>query len=175
MNNIKLNIDKRVLIFFGIVIIVFIFFLASQEPDNLNTLRPSLVVNEDTDDSVGVTDIKEVPAYKFDVVDQVPSANILYYPEDDAYHIIIKESPFEEARQRAEQKFLADKGLSENEACSMNVFITTSMAINPEQAGKNYNLSFCKGSYLDDVAEEIKKANQRKLEEMSVPDSQRGQ
>ena len=59
------------------------------------------------------------------------------------YQITVLGSPFETARILAEQQFLYEVGLDEERACNLNVVISTPSFANPNDAGKNYGLSFC--------------------------------
>lgn len=69
--------------------------------------------------------------------------SILYYPRDESFLVTITNSPFENYRQQAESVLLTLLGVSETEACRLTVSIGTPAFANPEQAGKNYPLSFC--------------------------------
>lgn len=59
------------------------------------------------------------------------------------YNINIILSPFEQIKTEAEQKFLELLNITQAQACSYNVIITTPHYANPEEAGKTYYLSFC--------------------------------
>lgn len=68
---------------------------------------------------------------------------IVYLPTFKQFLISITAPPFNENVSAAEQEFLDRLGISEAEACKLNVVITTPQSANPNEAGKNYGLSFC--------------------------------
>lgn len=68
----------------------------------------------------------------------------IYHPQRNNFFLIsIIGSPFEEARKEAETKFLESLEISAEEACKLNVAITTPRFANPNEAGTTYRLSFC--------------------------------
>jgi hypothetical protein len=69
---------------------------------------------------------------------------IVYFSNEEQFLISIFSSPFDEVRKEAEKQFLKELGIDKSEACSLNVIITTPVSVNPENAGINYRLSFCK-------------------------------
>lgn len=69
---------------------------------------------------------------------------IVYLPRFKQFLISITAPPFDENVLAAEQEFLGSLGISEAEACKLNVVITTPQSANPNEAGKDYGLSFCK-------------------------------
>jgi len=69
---------------------------------------------------------------------------IVYYPADEGFLIPILGRPFEEYREKAEQEFLEVLSVDEQDACKMKVSITTPFSYNPEYAGVNWKLSWCK-------------------------------
>lgn len=71
-------------------------------------------------------------------------AHIIFFNETESFLISILESPFEVKRREAEQEFLETMSLTEEEACKLNVEITTPLFANPDEAGKIFRLSFCK-------------------------------
>lgn len=68
---------------------------------------------------------------------------IMYIPVDNSFLISILGAPFEEIRNQAEKEFLKKLNITQEEACRLNVNITTPAYINPSFAGKVYKLSFC--------------------------------
>lgn len=68
---------------------------------------------------------------------------INYFPDGEYYQIGVLNSPFEKVRKEAEEEFLRELSISNTQACSLNVEITTPFSINPEEAGAPYPLSFC--------------------------------
>jgi hypothetical protein len=76
------------------------------------------------------------------VVDH-PNYKIFYYPINEGFIIPIIASPFEKVRPKAEEAFLQALGIEKEEACKLKVEITTSYAVNPQQAGITHKLSWC--------------------------------
>lgn len=68
---------------------------------------------------------------------------ILYFPKTNQFLVSILSSPFEKARLSAEEEFLKTLSIDKKLACELNVLITTPVFINPNEAGKEYRLSFC--------------------------------
>jgi len=68
---------------------------------------------------------------------------LLYTPSDNQFLINITGSPFDTLRSVAEQAFLDQLGITQNQACQLNVTVGTSIEANPDQAGTTYPLSFC--------------------------------
>lgn len=68
---------------------------------------------------------------------------IVYLPNFTQYNISILSSPFNYYREQAEKEFLSLFGINQQQACSLNVVITTPRFANPEESGKEYMLSFC--------------------------------
>ena len=69
---------------------------------------------------------------------------ITYFSKEDQFLISILSSPFETNRKQAERQFLTDLNIDEKSACNINVIINTPNYANPNEAGTNYTLSFCK-------------------------------
>ncbi len=68
---------------------------------------------------------------------------ILYMPKFNSFLIGITGSPFEPLREEAEKILLEKTGLSQSDACSLDIKITTPHFVNPDYSGKSYPLSFC--------------------------------
>ena len=69
--------------------------------------------------------------------------SIIYLSQFSEFLISINKSPFDQYRLQAENKFLVSLGINQQQACKLNVIITTPRFVNPGQAGQNYSLSFC--------------------------------
>lgn len=67
---------------------------------------------------------------------------IVYFPDGDYFNISILGSPFETWREAAEVKLLRKLDIEGEEACKLNVVVTTPLFANAEQAGNQYPLSF---------------------------------
>jgi hypothetical protein len=68
---------------------------------------------------------------------------ITYSPTDDTFDIIILSDRFSEGRTLAENALLSELEISKEEACQLNVRITTHPQLNPVEAENEYGLSFC--------------------------------
>lgn len=68
---------------------------------------------------------------------------LVYLPTFQEFNITVLASPFEQVRTRAEEAFLASLGISKEDACRLNVTLGTIFAINPNESGTTYDLSFC--------------------------------
>ena len=71
--------------------------------------------------------------------------HIFYIPDQEVFFISIVSYPFDDHRIFAEEDFLDKLGITEKEACKLNVNITTPSFANPDKAGTTYGLSFCSG------------------------------
>jgi hypothetical protein len=69
--------------------------------------------------------------------------SIAYYNNFNQFLISITDAPFEEIRHDAEQKFIDGLDISEEDACKLDVIITTPRFANPDLAGQIFRLSFC--------------------------------
>lgn len=69
--------------------------------------------------------------------------DIVYYPTKNKYHISIIGFPFSDVRLKAEQRLLEITKVGPETACQLDVLITTPYFANPNEAGKEYDLSFC--------------------------------
>ena len=69
---------------------------------------------------------------------------LIYFSKENEFLISILASPFDQIRLIAEQDFLKILGINTNQACKLQVIISTPLYVNPNEAGKNYRLSFCK-------------------------------
>lgn len=69
--------------------------------------------------------------------------DLVYIKPYEQFLITINASPFESNRLEAEQAFLERLEISQEEACSLNVFVSTPYSVNPDESGTNYRLSFC--------------------------------
>lgn len=72
-----------------------------------------------------------------------PGYDLVYLRETNQFIITIMLSPFETYRQIAEKALLERLNINEQEACSLDVNIGTPQSVNPNEAGRNYKLSFC--------------------------------
>ena len=68
---------------------------------------------------------------------------IVFVPEYSQFIISVLATPFGIHRSLAEQEFINNLGISQEEACRLNVTVGTPYFANPEVAGIAYGLSFC--------------------------------
>jgi hypothetical protein len=62
---------------------------------------------------------------------------------DTSFSIGINDRPFPVLRKSAEAAFLKALGISQSDACKLNVYEGTTFRVDPHYAGKSYKLSFC--------------------------------
>lgn len=75
---------------------------------------------------------------------ETPKYHLIYSPPKEYFLISIVASPFPESRKEAETAFLNILGITQDQACRLNVNVTTPLSVNPDYAGNAYRLSFCK-------------------------------
>ena len=76
-------------------------------------------------------------------IDKTPDYHIFYISSDELFFISITSYPFDKHRLAAEQKLIEALAISKDDACKLNVDITTPAYANPDKAGEVFNLSFC--------------------------------
>jgi len=76
-------------------------------------------------------------------IDKTPDYHIFYISTDELFFISITSYPFDEHRVVAEQKLIEALAISKDDACKLNVDITTPTYSNPDKAGEVFKLSFC--------------------------------
>lgn len=76
-------------------------------------------------------------------VKKTENYTIIYHTKTSLFLISILSSPFREQRALAELEFIEKLGIEKEDACKLNVSITTPRFANEAEAGKNYKLSFC--------------------------------
>lgn len=72
-----------------------------------------------------------------------PEYKLLYLTQYQQFLITIIGSPFPKMRREAEEDFLLLIGVGKDEACKLDVVISTPFSANPDFAGESYPLSFC--------------------------------
>ena len=83
------------------------------------------------------------PKLNLVVLEETNNHTIEYYSKWDYFLISIDNSPFFQKRILAEKAFLNKLEINKEEACRLDVRVATPRHINPEEAGKEYGLSFC--------------------------------
>ena len=69
---------------------------------------------------------------------------IVYQVKFNTFLLSILEKPFSRVKIKAESEFVKVLGIKTSDACRLFVSITTPAFANPDEAGKEYGLSFCK-------------------------------
>lgn len=147
----KLITNKRKIIFVVIIIIIIIIvFLVykflSPTPASFSALEKS------TGEKLNIADVSVNNFYKIKIntnprgdtlFSQSTDYQIMYFSKEEQFLISIMGSPFEEKRALAELNFTQVLGITQEEACKLNVIINTPSFANPEESGTNYKLSFC--------------------------------
>lgn len=77
------------------------------------------------------------PADDFDVV---------YFSDEEAFAIGLTAEPLGQARRNAEQFLMQALGISEEEMCALNYFLTTDQGVSEQYAGADLAFSFCPGA-----------------------------
>lgn len=119
-----------------LLFLLFILFLNLQSKISNLKSPPTLLVVP-TPDPYTVNDTKKIY-----VVDDAPYS-ITANKDSSYYKILITKAPFQKYRLEAEQKFLEQMNLTTQQACKLDVEITTPRFANPQEAGQIYKLSFC--------------------------------
>jgi hypothetical protein len=70
--------------------------------------------------------------------------SISYFGKYDDFLIQIQAPPFDESRKEAELRFLKIINAPADIACQMKVIENTTLSVDPERAGQNFHLSFCR-------------------------------
>lgn len=68
---------------------------------------------------------------------------VIYLPQFNQFIITILSTPFLTVRQTAEEEFLQKTGVTQEQACRLDVTIGTTYDVDPINAGTNFPLSFC--------------------------------
>jgi len=138
---------SNIKLFIGIVITLFLILAVRivAQPDFLATLLSGgkekieisgVKVNDFTQkaqsDNYSITILKE------------KNYHIFYFKKENKFLISIVGYPFDMWREEGEKAFVDVLGISKRNACKLNVEISTPYFANPDKAGQQYPLSFCK-------------------------------
>lgn len=77
------------------------------------------------------------------IVHNDPQYSIEYNVGDSSFSIGILSVPLEAARQAAEAAFLSRLGISEQDACKLNVYEGVPAGVSDKYVAQNFRLSFC--------------------------------
>ena len=73
-----------------------------------------------------------------------PDYDIAFYPKGAVFRVSINKEPVEANRRAAEKRLLEILGVSQDQACKLNVYVGISKDIDESYAGVNVGLTFCK-------------------------------
>jgi hypothetical protein len=79
------------------------------------------------------------------IIQDQPSYNIEYNVSDSSFVILLLSTPLQTARQAAEAAFLSSLGISQQDACKLNVYEGVPISVSDQYPGENFPLSFCGG------------------------------
>ncbi len=79
------------------------------------------------------------------VIQENVQYTIVYNVGDSSFVISLLSTPLEAARQAAESAFLSALGISEQDACKLEVYEGVPISISDEYPGESFPLSFCGG------------------------------
>jgi hypothetical protein len=68
---------------------------------------------------------------------------IFYFPDRKVFSIPISAAPFSDYQPLAEQAFLNRLNISKEDACKLNVFLSTAVGIDSKEGGIDHRLSWC--------------------------------
>ena len=130
---------------FLFLLAIFVGFLLAKtqvqknEIETGQSMQPKIEVS-----GVKVNDfIKGGREESFITIDKTKDYHVFYIPAQELFYISITSYPFEEHIVNAENSLLEKLGITEEEACKLNVDVTTPAYANTEKAGVVYGLSFC--------------------------------
>lgn len=138
--NIKIG-RRGKLAILGIIILV-VFVLGAMSAKNI--ILPGQ--NKVNISGVKVNDFNKMAVEKNnegDVVFNQSQGFDIAHLSNGSFIISITASPFDTNRKLAEEAFLKNLEITQDEACKLPVQITTPAFANPSQAGTIYKLSFC--------------------------------
>ena len=72
--------------------------------------------------------------------------DIVYFADEDAFAVGLTAEPLGEARRNAEQFLLKTLGVSQEELCTLDYFVTTNVDVSEQYAGADLGFSFCPGA-----------------------------
>lgn len=72
--------------------------------------------------------------------------DIIYIADEEAFLIGLTQEPLGEARRRAEQFLLNALGVTQDELCALDYFLTTDEGVSEQYAGADLAFSFCPGA-----------------------------
>ena len=160
----KFHIVAITIILLAAAVIVFLFFYSRSKNEVQNTKTNqgqgnyALLPIEDIakkdkltlDTSKGEVNINNI--YKNPVQDLSKNGvefsdndyySMAFYPEDEGFLIVIKNSDVKSSLEKAEEEFLSKLGINQQQACQLKVSITVPISVNEKYSGGVYGFSFC--------------------------------
>ena len=159
---------KKILIISGVIFVLIVILVNIFLPDNDTESEPTLISQEAPDSYFSTENYPEVETPKTEtvkaggsivknfyidenkvspkgdvIIAETSSYTIFYFKNDDSFLLSITASPFEENRLLVEKDFLQQLEIDEDKACKLNTATTTPAFVNPDEAGKNWPLTFC--------------------------------
>lgn len=148
---------KRLILILGtIILMLFLVALPSSSPKESTSPLPQAPLDPNNlPDSETITinnttiknfypDSEQVNRFGDAVFTKENDFQITYQPQFNQFIISITGTGFEQTRSQAEQVLLEKLELTQTEACQLEVIVTTPAFANPDQAGIQHPLSFCK-------------------------------
>lgn len=125
------------------ILLGFLLARGQNKQEGKNTPQPSQEKIEVS--GVKINDFleKNEKDASFVSIEKTRHYHVFYIPDQELFYISITSYPFDEHREAAEAVFLEKLGVAKEDACKLNVDITTPSYANPQQAGKVYELSWC--------------------------------
>lgn len=116
----------------------------SPQETTLSADNGKIVISTDQG-NVSVNNVFENPIAEFDGVSfkETSGYQLLYFPDTQMFNITILNPDLQRTRDEAEANFLRTLGISEEDACKLNVNLQVFFQVSEKAAGKNFGLSFC--------------------------------
>lgn len=118
-------------------------FLPTPTPVQIPQISPKKINISGVQTNDFLSSPKEVNKNGDVLFAETPKYQLVYLQNFNQFIVSILSSPFETIKKEAEIEFLHRLGITENEACKLNVSVTTPYFANPDYSGKNWPLSFC--------------------------------
>jgi hypothetical protein len=135
--------NKLILIFSGILVVLVIISVVVLVRVNNSSNHTTITTQQGT---VTATNFTAKAPYTYTGGATLESAvgyAISYDSVNKVFNIVITKSPVSKYRPIAEAKFLSDLGVSQTDACKLDVTLTTTYDAAPSLFNQNFGLSFC--------------------------------
>ena len=148
-NSMKLPLYIKFLITIIIIGLLFfslwIYFNGNQKT---NTNSEKLVIKGQTE-NILTNDFTQKPILKAGQSLQFKKSElyqIVYNEQDQSFNINLMSDSFELARTQAQEAFLEALGISQGQACGLNIWVGIPISVSDKYPGVNLGLSFCPNS-----------------------------